>query len=124
MLVLGEGWDLGGDIFVVNFAFTAILFDIGQLVDGKCVFLVQGNAVKLFSRGYSLLGGLIFDKGKPGPVSARDFGSCGSNIPFGHALLIHGHVDRLIAVLYLAGRIETLGEELDQLWLLIVVDDW
>jgi hypothetical protein len=47
-----------------------------------------------------------------------------SNLPFRHSLLIHRHVDRFIAILDLASRVKTLGEELDQLGLLVVVDDW
>ena len=64
VLSFSKRCDFRLNVFIINLSFTAILLNIGQLVDSKGMLLVQGNAVKLLRSGNGLFGCLIFDKGE------------------------------------------------------------
>jgi hypothetical protein len=64
MLLLGELFDLGGLVGLVNATFSSISFDIGELVDAENVLLVERGKVELASSGGGLGGRGVLDKGE------------------------------------------------------------
>lgn len=64
MLLLLEGFDGGGLVFLVDASFPAITIDIHQLVNGESVLLIEGYTVQLLDGSDGLFGGLVLNEGE------------------------------------------------------------
>ena len=105
MLLLLERLNLGGRVVLFDAALATETLDVGQLVDGHGVLLVQRGAVQGLDGGLSLCGGLVLNKG----------------VALGHVVLFaDGHEDKVLAGL--AGSGELAEDELDQLSLALLGD--
>lgn len=63
MLLLLERRDLGRVVLLVDAALFAVAVDVGQLVDGHGVFLIERGAVELLDSRDSLGRRTVFDEG-------------------------------------------------------------
>jgi hypothetical protein len=96
VLLLLERLNLGGRVVLVDAALATEALDIGKLVDGHGVLLVQRGAVQGLDSGLSLCGRLVLDEG----------------VTLGHlGFVANGHEDKVLAGL--AGRGELAEDELD-----------
>ena len=121
VLFVLELFDFGRLIFIINTAFPAVAVNIGQLVDGNCVFLVQRRAMKLFCCSRGLLWSVIFNKSKPGSISIACYSTGMTSVPFRHVFVVHRHKDGILSCL--AHSIEFPEQEFDELWLLFCIND-
>jgi hypothetical protein len=102
VLLLLKGRDLGGRVLLVDAALLAVAVDVGELVDGHDVLLVQRRAVQLLDGGDGLGGRAVLDKG----------------VALGLAVVAHGHVHAVL--LDLADRVQLAQHKLDQLALAVL----
>ena len=98
VLLLLERCDLRLLVVLIDATLPAVALDVGKLVDGDGVLLVQRGAVQGLDGGDGLRGGLVFDES----VSSSLLGG-----------VVHGHEDVLL--LGLAGGGELAQQELDKL---------
>lgn len=103
MLLLLEGLEFRGSVILLNAAFATEALNIGELVDGHGVFLVQRGAVKGLDGGLGLCGRLVLDKG----------------VALGHVgLVADGHEDQVFTGLTSAD--ELAQDELNKLSLALL----
>lgn len=62
MLFFREIIDLRCLVFIIDAAFPSKSFDVCDLIDGECMFSVDGGTVELLGRSDGLLWGLVFDE--------------------------------------------------------------
>jgi hypothetical protein len=97
VLLLLEWRNLGLLVVLVDAALSSIALNVGELVDGDSVLLVERGSVQGFAGGDGLCRCLVFDE------------SVSSSLASG---LIHGHED--VVLLGLAGGGELAQQELDK----------
>lgn len=97
MFFFTEGLNVRWLVLVIDATFTSISINVGQLVDGESVLLVEGGAMQGFGSCDRLLRSLIFNESEPRLVLAEVFvtGLLNSS-PFGHLLVVQRHEDRLL----------------------------
>jgi hypothetical protein len=116
VLLLREWVNARRTILLLDATFPSVTINIGELVDGDGVLLVEGSAVEGFGGGDGLLGRLIFHKGEARcgegeSVSYRCVIRRGRG-PFRHALVSQRHEDGIFPGL--ARRVEPLQQKLEK----------
>ena len=103
MVLFLELFHLRGAVLVVDATLASKALDVGKLVDGHGVLLVQRSAVQELDGGDGLFGCLVLDKG----------------VAFSHVgLFVEGHEDQVLAGL--AGGCELAQDEFNELLLAIL----
>lgn len=64
MVLFCEWLDSRRLVFLVDTSFSAIAFNIHQLVHEEGVLFIKGGSVQLLDGGDGLFGGFVFDEGK------------------------------------------------------------
>jgi hypothetical protein len=123
MLLFLEGLDCGGLVLLADLALTAIAVDVGELVDGNGVLLVERRSMQGLDGGYGFGGGAELDKGVSGRRISKQpwcIASAKVGLPFCDAVVVQRHEYAIF--LHLAHIIQFSQQELGEFWLIFVWD--